>query len=168
MAAELVYEEAFDVLLANDLCLNNGGLCVLKVMAVSFKQIRSSIVAVIEVPQNQVHKYGVVAGVLSSDNLIKVNTMVEKPSAEDAPSNLAEIGRYILTPDIFNIIENLPAGENGEIQLIYALSEQAKNGYVIAYKFKGYCFDCGSMDGSGEATSYYYKNYHLKIQRIFE
>ena len=156
----LVNDEAFGVLLADDLCLNNGGPSVLKQMADLFNQFRCSIVAVMEVSLDQVHKYGVVSGSSISDNLIKVDSMIEKPAAENAPSNLAVIGRYILTPDIFDILEKVESGKNGEIQLTGALNQQAKNGCVIAYKFKGRRFDCGSMDGYVEATNFYYENYY--------
>jgi len=156
----LVNDEAFGVLLADDLCLNNGGPSVLKQMADLFNQFRCSIVAVMEVSLDQVHKYGVVSGSSISDNLIKVDSMIEKPAAENAPSNLAVIGRYILTPDIFDILEKVEPGKNGEIQLTDALNQQAKSGCVIAYKFKGRRFDCGSTDGYVEATNYYYENYY--------
>jgi UTP--glucose-1-phosphate uridylyltransferase len=84
--------------------------------------------------------------------------MVEKPSKEEAPSNLAIIGRYILTPDIFDKIRNTPAGRNGEVQITDAILQQAKEGCVLAYKFKGKRFDCGSVDGFVEATNYCYQN----------
>lgn len=83
--------------------------------------------------------------------------MVEKPSVKEAPSNLAIIGRYILTPDIFGILQNTKAGKNGEIQLTDALLAQATNGMVLAYKFQGKRFDCGSVEGFVEATNYFYK-----------
>jgi UTP--glucose-1-phosphate uridylyltransferase len=83
--------------------------------------------------------------------------MVEKPDPKDAPTNMAIIGRYILTPDIFNIIKNTKPGKGGEIQITDALLAQAKEGKVIAYKFNGKRFDCGSVDGFVEATNYFYK-----------
>jgi UTP--glucose-1-phosphate uridylyltransferase len=88
--------------------------------------------------------------------------MVEKPSVEDAPSNLAIIGRYILTPDIFEILETTSPGKNGEIQITDALLEQAKNGCVMAYKFKGRRFDCGSVEGFVAATNYVFENVYNK------
>ena len=87
-----------------------------------------------------------------NDSLYRVTNMVEKPTPEEAPSNLAIIGRYILTPDIFELLENTPAGKNGEVQITDALLSQAKNGCVMAYKFKGRRFDCGSVDGFVDAT----------------
>jgi UTP--glucose-1-phosphate uridylyltransferase len=86
-----------------------------------------------------------------------VADMVEKPSPKDAPSNLAIIGRYILTPDIFEILRHTPSGKNGELQITDALKTQAKNNMVIAYKFKGKRFDCGSVEGFVEATNAFYE-----------
>jgi UTP--glucose-1-phosphate uridylyltransferase len=82
--------------------------------------------------------------------------MVEKPDPKDAPTNMAIIGRYILTPDIFKILKKTKAGKGGEIQITDALLEQAKEGRVIAFKFKGKRFDCGSIDGFVKATNYFY------------
>jgi len=89
--------------------------------------------------------------------------MVEKPDPKDAPSNLAIIGRYILTPDIFDIIRETKPGKGGEIQITDALLELAKEGKVIAYKFKGRRFDCGSVDGFVEATNYFYAKNNLPL-----
>ena len=83
--------------------------------------------------------------------------MIEKPRPENAPSNFAIIGRYILTPDIFDILTEIKPGKNGEIQITDALLVQAKKGAVIAYKFKGKRFDCGSVQGFVEATNYFAK-----------
>jgi UTP--glucose-1-phosphate uridylyltransferase len=88
--------------------------------------------------------------------------MVEKPKPEDAPTNLAIIGRYILTPDIFDIIRDTPPGKNGEVQITDALLQQAKKGCVMAYKFKGKRFDCGSIDGFIDATNYCYDHVYKK------
>ena len=83
--------------------------------------------------------------------------MVEKPDEKRAPSNIAIIGRYILTPDIFNILKNIKPDKNGEVQITDALLVQAKQGKVIAYKFKGKRFDCGSVKGYLEATNHFAK-----------
>ncbi|MEH8023553.1 UTP--glucose-1-phosphate uridylyltransferase GalU [Gallibacterium anatis] len=159
---ELVGEEPFAVVLADDLCINEDGPGVLAQMAKLFNQFRCTIVAVQEVPESETHKYGVIRGTQLSDDLYRVEDTVEKPEPGKAPSNLAIIGRYILTPDIFDLIKNTPAGKNGEIQITDALLQQAKNGCVIAYKFKGKRFDCGSVEGFIEATNYCYKNIYLK------
>jgi UDP-glucose pyrophosphorylase len=92
------------------------------------------------------------------DGLYRVDSMIEKPTPEEAPSNLAIIGRYILTPDIFDILRDTPAGANGEVQLTDALMTQAQRGCVIAYKFQGRRFDCGSVPGFVEATNFVFEN----------
>jgi UTP--glucose-1-phosphate uridylyltransferase len=158
----LIGSEPFGVVLSDDLCINPGGPGVLKQMADLYKQFRCSIVAVQEVPDEEVHKYGVVAGESLKDGLYRVDKMVEKPKREEAPSNLAVIGRYILTPDIFDIIESTPPGANGEVQLTDALQTQADAGCVMAYKFEGRRFDCGSVPGFVEATNYVYENIYNK------
>jgi UTP--glucose-1-phosphate uridylyltransferase len=153
----LIGNEPFGVLLSDDLCLNDGD-GVLAQMAALYRQFRCSIVAIQEVPEDEVHKYGVIAGESLKDGIYRVDEMVEKPSREEAPSNLAIIGRYILTPDIFDIIRETEPGANGEIQLTDALQTQARRGCVMAYKFKGRRFDCGSVPGFVEATNYVYEN----------
>ncbi|KGQ33302.1 UTP--glucose-1-phosphate uridylyltransferase [Gallibacterium genomosp. 2] len=159
---ELVGDEPFAVVLADDLCINEDGPGVLEQMVKLFNQFRCTIVAVQEVPESETHKYGVIKGTQISEDLYRVEDMIEKPEAGKAPSNLAIIGRYILTPDIFELIKNTPAGKNGEIQITDALLQQAQNGCVIAYKFKGKRFDCGSVEGFIEATNYCYQNIYLK------
>ena len=155
----LMGDEAFGVVLSDDLCLTEKGEDgVLLQMVKLFKQFRCSIIAIQEVPVDQVSKFGVIAGDKIKDGLYQVSDMVEKPAPEEAPSNLAIIGRYILTPDIFDIIESTAPGKNGEVQLTDALLTQAKNGCVMAYKFKGRRFDCGSVEGFVEATNYVYEN----------
>jgi UTP--glucose-1-phosphate uridylyltransferase len=94
--------------------------------------------------------------------LYRVNNMIEKPAPEDAPTNLAIIGRYILTPDIFTILENIPPGRGGEIQITDAIAEQAKEKKVLAYKFKGRRFDCGSIEGFVNATNHIYSSYYAE------
>ena len=156
----LVGNEPFGVLLSDDLCLNAEGVGVLSQMVELYKQFRCSIVAIQEVPMEDVHKYGVIAGESLKDGIYRVDDMVEKPDPKDAPSNLAIIGRYILTPDIFDHLEATEPGANGEIQLTDALQAQAKQGCVMAYKFKGKRFDCGSVPGFVEATNHVYENYY--------
>ncbi len=154
----LIGNEAFAVILADDLCDNiceeNG---VLSQMVKLYNKYKCSIVAIEEIPKEHTNKYGVISGKEIEEGLYKIDDMVEKPEPEDAPSNLAIIGRYILTPDIFDIIKNTEAGKGGEIQITDALLTQAKEGMVLAYKFKGKRFDCGSVDGFVEATNYFYK-----------
>jgi UTP--glucose-1-phosphate uridylyltransferase len=159
----LIGDQAFGVLLADDLCMNQEGAGVLQQMSELYNQFRCSIVAVMEVPEDQISAYGVIAGEAMGDGLYRVDKMVEKPAAEDAPSNLAVIGRYILTPDIFDIIRNTPPGRNGEVQITDALQTQAQNGCIIAYKFKGRRFDCGSVPGFVEATNFVYENIYYDL-----
>jgi UTP--glucose-1-phosphate uridylyltransferase len=154
----LIGDEAFGVILSDDLCLNQDDDGVMKQMVKLYNQFRCSIVAIQEVPMEDVEKYGVIAGEEMGDGLFRINNMVEKPAPEDAPSNMAVIGRYILTPDIFDILRNTPPGKNGEVQLTDALMTQAQNGCVIGYKFRGTRFDCGSVPGFIEATNYVYEN----------
>ncbi|MGB5505053.1 MAG: UTP--glucose-1-phosphate uridylyltransferase GalU [Sulfurovum sp.] len=150
-------QEPFAVILADDLCVNTEGDGVLKQMVDLYEKYKCCIVATMEVPMEEVHKYGVIEGNMIEDDIYMVSNMVEKPDNDKAPTNLAVIGRYILTPDIFKVIENTKPGKNGELQITDALCEQAKNGMVIAYKFKGKRFDCGSVDGFVEATNYFYE-----------
>jgi UTP--glucose-1-phosphate uridylyltransferase len=157
----LIGYEPFGVLLSDDLCFNNGP-GVLAQMAELYKQFRCSIVAIQEVPADETHKYGVIGGESLKDGIYRVEEMVEKPDPKDAPSNLAIIGRYILTPDIFDILRETGPGANGEIQITDALQTQAKTGCVMAYKFKGRRFDCGSVPGFVEATNFVYEHYYLK------
>jgi len=157
----LIGNEPFGVLLSDDLCFNNGP-GVLAQMADLYRQFRCSIVAIQEVPKDETHNYGVIGGEALKTGIYRIDEMVEKPEPEDAPSNLAIIGRYILTPDIFDILRETPPGANGEIQLTDALQTQARNGCVMAYRFKGRRFDCGSVPGFVEATNFVYEHYYLQ------
>ena len=159
----LIGGEAFGVVLADDLCVAaDDGEGVLEQMVKVYEKYQCSIVAIQEVPDDQVHKYGVIAGEDLGDGLYRVSDMVEKPAKEDAPSNLAIIGRYILTPDIFAKIEQTEPGKGGEVQITDALMKQALEGKVIAYKFRGTRFDCGSIEGFVEATNHVFENVYLK------
>ncbi|MEZ5597764.1 MAG: UTP--glucose-1-phosphate uridylyltransferase GalU [Pseudomonadales bacterium] len=157
----IIGDEPFGVVLADDLCFGDSE-GVLAQMVRLYRQFRCSIVAIQEVPHAHVSSYGIVEGEAISDRLVRVTNMVEKPKPEDAPSNLAIIGRYILTPDIFSIIESTPPGKNGEVQITDALLRQAQDGCVIAYRFRGRRFDCGNVDGYVEATNYCYENIYRK------
>lgn len=154
----LIGDEPFAVVLADDLCINLEGDGVLTQMVKLYNQFRCSIVAIQEVPPEETSKYGVIAGEMIRDDIYRVSSMVEKPKPEDAPSNLAIIGRYILTPDIFELIEQTEPGKGGEIQITDALMKQAKDGCVMAYKFKGKRFDCGGAEGYIEATNFCFEN----------
>ncbi len=156
----LIGQEAFAVVLADDLCLHPEGKGILAQMVTLYQRYHCSIIAVQEVDNTEIERYGVIAGIPLHDDLYKVTDMIEKPSPENAPSHLAIIGRYILTPDIFEIIKHTQPGKNGEVQLTDALRSQAQNACVMAYKFKGIRFDCGSIDGFIDATNYCYRHFY--------
>lgn len=156
VGGKLIGNEPFAVILADDYCVTEGD-GVLTQMVQLYAQYQCSIVAIEEVPRDETYKYGVIAGEEEAEGVFRISNMVEKPAPEDAPSNLAIIGRYILTPDIFDIIESTPPGKNGEIQITDALLAQAREGRVIGYRFKGRRFDCGSVNGFIEATNYTYQ-----------
>ncbi|MFA6189042.1 MAG: UTP--glucose-1-phosphate uridylyltransferase GalU [Sulfuricurvum sp.] len=147
----LVSYQPFAVILADDLCVNEGE-GVLSQMVALYEKYQCSIVAIEEIDPQQTDRYGVIAGEEIEPGIYRVSTMVEKPAPADAPTNLAIIGRYILTPDIFDILRQTKPGKGGEIQITDALLEQALKGNVIAYKFQGKRYDCGSIDGYVEAT----------------
>lgn len=151
----LVGNEPFAVILADDLCVSEQD-GVLAQMVALYKKYQKSIVAIQEVDMSDVDKYGVIAGREIEEGIYEVDFMVEKPSMSEAPSNLAVIGRYILTPDIFDILRETKPGKKGEIQITDALLKQAENGGVLAYKFKGKRYDCGSIDGFIQATNALY------------
>lgn len=156
----LIGHEPFAVVLADDLCINENGDGVLSQMMKLYQKYKCSIVATMEVPEDQTYKYGVIDGKEIEEGVYMVSNMVEKPEPSEAPSNLAIIGRYILTPDIFEMIKNTKPGKNGEIQITDALMHQAQSGMVLACKFEGKRFDCGSVEGFVEATNYLYNIEH--------
>lgn len=152
-AEHLVGNEPFAVLLADDLMVGpQDGLPVLAQMTAAFSQLGRSLLAVQEVPLDQVKRYGIVAGDSIEDGLVKVNKMVEKPSPESAPSRLAVAGRYVLTPGVFAEIRNQPKGAGGEIQLTDGIAALMKKEAVYAYSYKGVRYDCGSKEGFLQAT----------------
>jgi UTP--glucose-1-phosphate uridylyltransferase len=154
----LIGNEPFAVVLADDLCdCDEDG--VISQMIEIYNQHQCSVVAIEEVSINQTHKYGIIAGNLidETENTYRVTDMIEKPRPKDAPTNMAIIGRYILTPDIFDILRKTKPNKDGEIQITDALLTQAKQGKVIAYKFKGKRFDCGDIKGYLQATNYFAK-----------
>ena len=152
----LIGNEPFAVLLADDLCdCDNDG--VLTQLIKIHNKYQCSVIAIEEVPMNKTNQYGIISGNLldNSNNTFLVTDMIEKPEEKDAPTNIAIIGRYILTPDIFDTLRNIKPDKDGEIQITNALKIQAKQGKVLAYKFKGKRFDCGSVKGYLEATNHF-------------
>ena len=154
----LIGNESFAVILADDLCIGSDG-SVLSQMLKVFDKYKCSVVAIEEVSANDTDKYGIINGELidGSDNIYRVTDMIEKPDSKEAPSNMAIVGRYIFTPDIFEIIKTIKPDKSGEIQITDALLAQAKQGNVIAYKFKGIRFDCGNVEGFIKATNHFAK-----------
>lgn len=156
----LVGKEPFGVILADDLCLNEGPGVMEQLVAI-YQKTACSVIAIEEVDEQDVSKFGIIAGEEEEPGLFRVTDMVEKPEKDKAPSNMAIIGRYILSPYIFELLRHTPPGKNGELQLTDALLTMAKVGKVYAYKFQGKRFDCGSVDGFVEATNYVYHNVYL-------
>ncbi|MDR0665160.1 MAG: UTP--glucose-1-phosphate uridylyltransferase GalU [Helicobacteraceae bacterium] len=152
----LIGDEPFAVVLADDLCISEGE-GVLKQMTRLYKQERCVIIAITEVSRSETSAYGIVSGEWIGEGLLRVREMVEKPAPEKAPSNLAVIGRYILTPRVFEILQDQPAGASGEIQLTDAINSIAKESKVLAYRFKGTRYDCGGLDGFVAATNAIYE-----------
>ena len=142
-AERVVGDDPFAVLLADDF-LTYGGAGITNDLAKAYGKSGKTQLSVMKVDGPDVSKYGVV---VPSEVPGGVAGLVEKPSAADAPSNLASIGRYVLTPDIFNILRQQPAGSGGEIQLADAINTQAQRGDVEAVRLNGLRFDCGSVDG---------------------
>lgn len=154
----LIGDVPFAVLLADDLCVGaNEG--VLSQMAALYAKYRCSIVAIEEIDKAHTDKYGIISGKEIEEGVYMVSDMVEKPMPDEAPSNLAIIGRYILTPDIFSILRATKPGKHGEIQITDALKVQANEGMVLAYRFRGKRYDCGSVDGFVAATNAFYSGH---------
>ncbi len=149
-AKPFVNEEPFAVLLSDDLIEPEETL--LKDMLNLHEKYRCSILALEEVPMSSIHKYGVIDGTEIGDGLYKISNLIEKPAREKAPSNFAIIGRYILTPEIFGIIEKLQPGRGGEIQLTDALKELLKKQNIYGYLFRGKRYDAGDKFGYLKAT----------------
>src|SRR6476469_6546194 len=152
-AQPLVNDEPFAVLLADDLmCGPENGPSVLAQMVDQFSRTQTCILAAQEVPKDHVKRYGIVAGDLVGEGLIKVTKMVEKPNPDQAPSRMGVAGRYILTPGVFEMIRGNPRGAGGEIQLTDGIARLMATEGVHAYTYQGRRYDCGSKQGFLEAT----------------
>ena len=149
-AQRLVGNAPFAVLLADDLMV--GAPPVLAQMVEVYREWRTSILAVQEVPAEQTRRYGIVAGNAVNERLVDVSRIVEKPAPENAPSRLAVAGRYILTPGVFHEIANQPRGVGGEIQLTDGIAGLLRREKVFAYRYEGRRYDCGSKEGFLEAN----------------
>jgi UTP--glucose-1-phosphate uridylyltransferase len=152
-AKDVVGCEPFVVLLGDDLI--NGVKPAVRQMLDIFEEFGESVVAVERVPQEETHRYGIVEAEKVRDRLYRVRRLVEKPRPEEAPSNLAIVGRYILLPEIFNILETTPMGHGGEIQLTDALAQLCARRPIYAYEFEGERFDVGEKFGFLQANIVY-------------
>jgi len=154
-ANNVVGNEPFAVILADDL-INGGehGSC-LKQMVEYYAECNCSILGVEEVPHNETHRYGIVKAENISDRAAQIKLIVEKPAPAQAPSNLAVVGRYILTPRIFSLLANTERGAGGEIQLTDAIARLLTEESILAYRFRGRRYDCGNKLGFLQATVEY-------------
>lgn len=143
-----VGEEPFAILLADDLMDSNSNQPgVMTQMVTQYEKTGESIIAVEEVPWHDTNKYGIIENRIFNDNLDEVVNIIEKPDPKNSPSNIAVVGRYILSPKIFQILKNQEKGKGGEIQLTDAISKFITTEKVFSYKFLGKRYDCGSKQG---------------------
>jgi UTP--glucose-1-phosphate uridylyltransferase len=161
-AKELVGNEPFAVVLSDDVIASETP-CIRQLLDVH-EFYGASVVALMEVPRDQISAYGVVDAEAISHNgneqLYRIRNLVEKPKPEDAPSNLAIIGRYILTPDIFSCVESIEPGSGGELQLTDALKHMLRNRPIYGFKFEGKRYDAGDKLGFLKATVEFALNRH--------
>ena len=151
MAKNMVEGEPFAVLLGDDIIVNQTP-AIKQLMNVSIEHSGSSVIGVMEVPKEETAKYGIVKGDILDERTLRMTGMVEKPKPSEAPTNLATPGRYILTPEIFDILETIPRGAGNEYQLTDAINVLCQKRNVLAYKFHGERFDTGNIHGYLDAT----------------
>ena len=161
-AKPFVKDEPFAVLLSDDII--EPGASLLKDMISLYREFDSPILALEKVPMSEVHKYGIVDGVKEREGIYKINNLIEKPSPADAPSDMAIIGRYILTSDIFEVLESVRPGKGREIQLTDALFGLLKKRQIYGYLFTGKRYDAGDKVGYLKATV----DLALKNQQVSE
>lgn len=165
-AQSVVGDEPFAVLLADDLISTNERSC-LNQMVDIYSQHHCSILGIEQVARETVSRYGIIDSSPISDSLSKVNAIVEKPAIDKAPSNLAVVGRYILTPRIFKLLEKTQRGAGNEIQLTDAIAKLLNEETVLGYEFDGKRFDCGSKSGYLQATVEFALQ-HPELKQEFE
>lgn len=153
-AKTFVGDEPFAVLLGDDIVYNDEKPC-LKQLIDCHNEFGASVLGVQTVPETAVNKYEIVGGVSIKDRVYKVNDLVEKPTIEEAPSYVAILGRYIITPRIFEILDNTAPGKGNEIQLTYALLKLKDEEAMYAYDFEGRRYDAGDKQGFLEVTVEY-------------
>ncbi len=149
-ARDLVGDEPFAVMLADDLI--DAEVPGIRQLLDIFEETSESVIALMQVPQSEVHQYGVIKGREIKKRLYQVEATVEKPLAKDAPSRMAIIGRYVLRPEIFQILQNLPPGRGGEIQLTDGLSQLVRERKIFGCEFVGDRYDIGDKFGFVRAT----------------
>lgn len=152
----LTGNEPFGVVLSDDLCPDSEHNVLRQLLDVH-KKYQCSVVAVQTVPAERSDRYGIAAGSWIEDGVLDIESLVEKPAPADAPSNLGIVGRYILTPEIYDALDAIEPGVSGEYQLTDALALLAQRQRVVACRFEGQRFDCGSLEGFVAATNYCYK-----------
>ncbi|WP_455198410.1 UTP--glucose-1-phosphate uridylyltransferase GalU [Kaarinaea lacus] len=153
-AKNVVGNNPFAVILADDL-IDDGDRGSLAQMVKEYEEYQCTMLGVEQVPPEETYKYGVIEADQVGDRISKVSGIVEKPAPEKAPSNMAVVGRYILTPRIFDLLEKTEGGAGGEIQLTDAIATLLKYEHVMAYEFEGVRYDCGSKLGYLTATVEY-------------
>ena len=149
-ARHFIGDEPFAVMLGDDIV--DSKVPCLKQLISTYEEYRTTILGVQTVDEEDTDKYGIIKGKFIEDRVYKVKDLVEKPEAGKAPSNIAILGRYIITPEIFDILEYLPAGKNGEVQLTDALRELSNKEAMYAYDFEGTRYDVGDKLGFLKAT----------------
>lgn len=149
-AQPIIKDEPFVVILADDFMASEES--VTRQMVQVYERHHSSVLGVQDVPRDQTRQYGIVSSVRVNDELEQVSGIVEKPDPEEAPSTLAVVGRYVLTPRIFHHLRNIEPGAGGEIQLTDAIAALIKEERVLAYRYRGTRYDCGSKLGYLKAT----------------
>jgi UTP--glucose-1-phosphate uridylyltransferase len=147
MAKELVGDEPFAVLLSDDVMRNPNGAPVTRQLIEIYQQHRGSVIAAQRIPREDASRYGIIAPRHEEGRLVEIEDLVEKPSVADAPSNLAVLGRYVLTPMIFDLLETTPRGTGGEIQLTDAIRSLSQDQPVFAFQFAGERHDAGTRLG---------------------
>ena len=147
LAKEWVNNEPFVVLCGDDIMVNKTGLPVTKQLIDAYESTNCSILGVQEILRENVHKYGVVTPVNMEGRLLQISDVVEKPKTEEAPSNYATLGRYVLSPKIFELLENQTPGAGGEIQLTDSIRRMMNLEKVYAYNFEGIRYDAGDKFG---------------------
>jgi len=163
-AEKLVADDPFAVILADDLL--TGQPPVLKQMVDVYQHYRCSVIGIEPIEKEQSRSYGVIAGKKWDDKLYKLSGIIEKPAPEDAPSNLGVVGRYVLSPNIFEHIRNLKPGAGGEYQLTDALQNLLQKEQILAYQYDGVRYDCGSKIGYLKATVEFALN-HQEVRDEF-